>query len=146
MTKRDLICKITELLRENDIKKPISAQKTTLHISDDYGNHSNFIIKKTGRRALYTVDDVAAILDAAMAVVEDSIRRGEEVSVHGFGTLGVHYRAPRSTKHPDTGEPVKIVGRYVPKFRVGKSLKQAAMVYDLTTKESGEESGVVQGE
>lgn len=140
MNKKDLISKTVEVLRENNVRKHVAAQKTVLHISDDHGNQSDFIIKKSDTGLLFTVGDVTAIIDACLAVVEDSIKHGEDVAIHGFGTLGVHHRAARQTKHPDTGETVSVDARYVPKFNFGNSLRMAAKVYELSLddREGGE--------
>lgn len=140
MNKKELIGKTVDVLRENNIRKPTSAQKTVLHISDDHGNQSDFVIKKSERGLLFTVNDVTAIVDACLAVIEDSIKHGEDVSIHGFGTLGVQHRAARQTKHPDTGETVTIAARFVPKFNFGNSLRMAAKVYELSLsdREDGE--------
>lgn len=140
MNKKDLINKTVEVLKENDIRKRISAQKTVFHISDDNGNESDFVIKKAERGLLFTSNDVNAIVDACLAVIEDSIKHGETVNIHGFGTLSLGLRAERQTKHPATGEPVVISSRYVPKFNFGNNLRMAAKVYEMSLKdrESGE--------
>lgn len=132
MNKKELISKVVEVLCENNIRKPTRAQKTVLHISDDHGNQSDFTIKKSDGGLLFTVNDVTAIVDACLAVAEDSIKHGEEISIHGFGTLGVQYRAARQTKHPDTKEIVDVAARYIPKFNFGNSLRMAAKVYELS--------------
>ena len=132
MNKKELIEKVTNVLQGNDIRKHVAAQKTTLHISDDYGNQSDFIIKKSSRGLLFTNKDVSTILDTVLAVVEDSLKRGEDVSIHGFGTLGVHKRAARQTLHPVTGESIEVVARYVPKFNFGNLLRMAAKVYEMS--------------
>lgn len=140
MNKKKLISKVVDVLSENNVRKPTRAQKTVLHISDDSGNQSDFVIKKSDGGLLFTANDVSAIVDACLAVIEDSIKHGEDVSIHGFGTLGVRYRAARQTKHPDTNEVVDIKARYVPKFSFGNSLRMAAKVYELSLpdKEDGE--------
>lgn len=140
MNKKELISKTVDVLRENNIRKPITAQKTVFHISDDYGNQSDFVVKKSDRGLLFTTSDVASIIDACLAVIEDSIKHGEDVSIHGFGTLGIHHRAARQTKHPDTGETVNIDARFVPKFNFGNTLRMAAKVYELSLsdREDGE--------
>ena len=132
MNKKELISKTVDVLRENNVRKPVAAQKTILHISDDHGNHSDFTIKKSDTGLLFTVNDVTAIIDACIAVVEDSIKHGEDVSIHGFGTLGVRHRAARQTKHPGTGDSVSIDARFVPKFNFGNALRMAAKVYELS--------------
>ncbi len=132
MNKKELINKVVDVLKDNDIRKPISAQKTTLHISDDNGNKSDFIIKKSERGLLFTTNDITSILDAFLAVIEDSLKHGEDITIHGFGSLGVKHRAARQTKHPDTGEVVDVDARYIPKFNYGNTLRMAAKVYEMS--------------
>ena len=64
-------------------------------------------------------------LDAAIAAVKTSLKKGEEVSLVGFGTFYLGKRAARSGRNPRTGASVKIDAANVPKFRVGKGLKDA---------------------
>ena len=132
MNKKELISKTVDVLRENNIRKPVSAKKTVFHISDDNGNKSDFVVKKSESGLLFTSGDVSAIIDACLAVIEDSIKHGEEVSIHGFGTLGVCYRQSRVTKHPCTGETVDVSARFVPRFSFGNALRVAAKVYELS--------------
>ena len=138
MNKKELINKITDVLSENDFRKPISAQKKVLHISDDFGNCSDFVIKKSETGLLLTTRDITAVLDAAIAVIEDSIKHGEEINIHGFGSLGLKFRAARQTKHPDTGNVVNIEAHYIPKFDFGNRLKVAAKVYEMSLDDRGE--------
>lgn len=136
MNKKDLISKTTEVLRNNNIRKPISSPKQVFHISDDEGNHKDFIVRKTDKSVLYNTNDVSAVIDACLAVIEDAIAHGEDITVHGFGTLGVHQRAARTTKHPGTGEPIEVCARYVPKFSFGNTLRVAAKLYELSLNDS----------
>lgn len=135
MNKKELISKTVEVLRENNVRKPTTAQKTVLHISDDSGNQSDFVIKKSDKGLLFTTNDVSSVIDACLAVIVDSIKHGEDISIHSFGTLGVQRRAARQTKHPDTGEIVNIDARFVPKFHFGNTLRMAAKVYELSLPE-----------
>lgn len=138
MNKKELINKIVDVLQENDVRKKISAQKTVFHISDDFGHQSDFVVRKSERGLLFTSNDVAAIIDACLAVVEDSLKRGEEINIHGYGSLGVHYREARQTKHPSTGEDVEIPAKYTPKFKFGHQLRMAAKVYELSLEDMAE--------
>ena len=132
MNKRELIGRITDVLRDNDARKNVSAQKTVLHISDDQGNHSDFVVRKTERGLLYTNKDVTTIIETCIAVIEDAIKHGEEISCQGFGTLRVQKRAARRAKHPTTGEVVAVKERYIPKFNFGNSLRLAAKIYEAS--------------
>mgnify|MGYP002765605542 CR=1 FL=1 len=132
MNKKDLINKATEVLRNNNIRKPISTPKQVFHISDDEGNHKDFTVKKTDKSVAFNTNDVALVLNALLVVIEESIKHGEEVCIHGFGTLDVHQRAARTTKHPCTGETVEVKARYVPRFSFGNNLRIAAKLYELS--------------
>lgn len=132
MNRQAFIKNVSDLLREKNIKKPISIPKQVFHISDNDGNSKDFTIKKTDKSVLYTRNDVELIVDACLAVIEDSIKRGEPVSFHGFGTLGLNYRKPRTTKCVGTDEDIVIEGHYVPKFSFGNNLKMCAKIYELS--------------
>lgn len=135
MKKKELISRIASVLRDNNIRKPISIPKQTFHISDDDGNCKDFTVKKTNKTVQYNTDDVSVIIDACLSVIEDALKHGEDVNIHGFGTLSVCKRAARQTKHPDTGEVVEVRARYVPKFSFGNTLRIAANVYELSLKD-----------
>lgn len=138
MNKKELISRVTETLRENDLRKPVSVRKHTFHITDDEGNSADFNIRQQEKSVLYTADDVANIIDASLAVILDAIRKGEEISVKGFGTLGLHYRAARRTKEPNSGEWCEVDARYVPKFAYGNDLRMAAKLYEVSLTEKPE--------
>lgn len=138
MNKKELISKATEVLRNNNIRKPISTPKQVFHISDDEGNQKDFIVRKTDKSVLYNTTDVSAIFEACLAVLEDAIKHGEKVCLYGFGTFDVHRRAARTTKHPDSGEVVEVKARYVPKFSYGNNLRMAAKLYELSLGEKPE--------
>ena len=143
MNKTELIQRVASVMRENNIRKPVSSQKKVFHISDDDGNVSDFVIKKSNKGVLFTVDDVSAVMDTCIAVIEDAIRRGEHVSVRGFGPLGVHYRKARTTKHPETGEIVEVSERYIPKFIFGSDLRMCAKMFELSLGEGGSYSNAL---
>ena len=132
MNKNDFVKCVSELLRTNDVKKPVSIPKQVFHISDDEGNSKDFTIKKTDKAVLYTKDDVATILEACLYVIQESLKQGEPINFRGFGTLCLNYRKPRATKRVNTDEEVVIKGRYVPKFMFGNDLRMCAKMYELS--------------
>jgi nucleoid DNA-binding protein len=79
------------------------------------------------------VDEVAKVVcsrkeaDAAVNSVIDAIRKalkkGDKVSIAGFGTFSVAKRAARTGRNPQTGEAIKIKAKKVPKFAPGKEFK-----------------------
>jgi DNA-binding protein HU-beta len=64
-------------------------------------------------------------LDATLGAVKNTLKKGSNVSIVGFGTFSVGRRAARSGRNPRTGAAIKIKAAKVPKFRPGKALKDA---------------------
>lgn len=64
-------------------------------------------------------------LDGAMDAVKKALKKGEIVTLVGFGSFYVGKRAARTGRNPRTGDPIKIKAAKVPKFRPGKGLKDS---------------------
>ena len=73
------------------------------------------ISKAAATRAL------ASIIDA----VKKTLKKGDTVTLVGFGTFSVSNRAARTGRNPRTGAPLKIKAAKVPRFKPGKGLKDA---------------------
>ena len=69
--------------------------------------------------------DAGRAVDAIVDSVTKALKRGEQVSVVGFGTFSVKHRAARSGRNPRTGETIAIAASNVPGFKAGKGLKDA---------------------
>ncbi len=69
--------------------------------------------------------DAAAAVDAVVATVTDALKKGEQVSIIGFGTFSVKERAARTGRNPQTGEAIEIKASKAPGFKAGKALKDA---------------------
>lgn len=63
-------------------------------------------------------------LRAMVASIRGSLKRGEAVTLVGFGTFAVARRKPRTMRNPRTGQAVAVAGR-MPRFKPSKELKQA---------------------
>jgi DNA-binding protein HU-beta len=64
-------------------------------------------------------------LDAFMAAVGDSLGKGEDVRLVGFGTFTTVTKPARNVRNPRTGESVVRPEHRAVKFRVGEGLKSA---------------------
>ena len=64
-------------------------------------------------------------LDGALEAVKEALQKGDMVTLVGFGTFYVGKRAARNGRNPRTGKTIKIAAASLPKFRAGKSLKEA---------------------
>jgi len=74
------------------------------------------ISKKAAGKALALVTDSIA----------QSIRKGQKVTLVGFGTFSVIQRKARKGRNPRTGTELRIAAKKVPKFTAGAALKAAA--------------------
>ena len=64
-------------------------------------------------------------VDALVAAVKISLRKGDAVTLVGFGSFYASQRAARAGRNPRTGAALRIPAARVPKFRAGKALKDA---------------------
>ncbi|MGS2717558.1 HU family DNA-binding protein [Eionea flava] len=64
-------------------------------------------------------------LDAVIDTIEDTLKKGDQVTLVGFGTFSVKDRAARTGRNPQTGAPIQIAAAKIPGFKAGKSLKDA---------------------
>ncbi len=70
-----------------------------------------------------TKKDVEAVFTTAMDVIKKTVKKGEDVSLIGFGTFTKIKRKARNGINPSTGEKIKIKAKTLPKFRPGKEWK-----------------------
>ena len=69
--------------------------------------------------------DAGRALDAVVDSITDSLKKGDPVSLVGFGTFQVKPRAAREGRNPQTGATIQIKASNVPSFKAGKALKDA---------------------
>lgn len=68
---------------------------------------------------------VAKVLDTMTGKISGALKKGDAVTLIGFGTFSVGKRAARTGRNPRTGDPIKIKAAKTPKFKAGKALKDA---------------------
>jgi DNA-binding protein HU-beta len=64
-------------------------------------------------------------LDATLAAIKKALKKGDAVTLVGFGTFDVKKRKARIGRNPQTGKALKIAAKKVPVFKAGKVLKNA---------------------
>ncbi|MFQ5894477.1 MAG: HU family DNA-binding protein [Nitrospinota bacterium] len=64
-------------------------------------------------------------VNAFVGAITRTLKKGEKVTLVGFGTFSVGRRAARTGRNPRTGETIKIKASRTPKFNAGKALKDA---------------------
>ena len=67
--------------------------------------------------------EAEAVVNAFTANVTKALKKGDKVTLIGFGTFEVGKRSARTGRNPQTGETIKIKAAKTPKFKAGKALK-----------------------
>ena len=66
--------------------------------------------------------DATRSLDATITAITKSLKKGDKVSLVGFGTFSVAKRAARTGRNPQTGKEINIKAKKVAKFKSGSDL------------------------
>ena len=64
-------------------------------------------------------------INSFMSNIRATLKKGQSVTLVGFGTFTISKRKARSGRNPQTGETMNIPAKKVPKFRPGKDLREA---------------------
>jgi len=80
------------------------------------------LISKLADDAGITKTEANAALDSFVDAVTKSLKKGDKVTLVGFGTFSVSKRAARNGRNPQTGAVIKIKAKKVAKFKAGKEL------------------------
>jgi DNA-binding protein HU-beta len=80
------------------------------------------LIGKMAKDAGITKSAAACAADSFLDGIVSSLKRGQRVTLVGFGTFGVTKRKARTGRNPQTGETIKIKAKKAVKFKAGKEL------------------------
>jgi len=83
------------------------------------------LIEKVASGARLSKADAARAIDATIGSITSTLKKGQSVTLVGFGTFKVSKRKARKGRNPRTGEVITIKAAKVPRFSAGKSLKDA---------------------
>lgn len=72
-----------------------------------------------------TKADAERAVEAIIAMITETLKGGQEVSIAGLGIFEAKTRAGRTGRNPRTGQTIQIKSMRVPKFRASKTLKDA---------------------
>ena len=84
------------------------------------------IVAKVAEEIKVTKAAAAKALSVVTGSIEQAIKKGEKLTLVGFGTFSVADRKARKGRNPKTGKEIKIAAKKVPKFTAGAALKAAA--------------------
>lgn len=82
------------------------------------------LVEKVSKKTGSTKKDTQAVIDATLAAVMDALKKGDKVTLVGFGTFSVVKRKARKGRNPQTGKEINIAARKSPKFTAGKFFKE----------------------
>lgn len=69
--------------------------------------------------------DAGRALEATLEAITKTLKKGDKVTIPGFGTFSISKRAARTGRNPATGETIKIKAKKTPKFKAGSGLSDA---------------------
>lgn len=87
-------------------------------------NKGEFVAAVADEAGMSKVDGAKAV-EAFIDVVKKALKKGDTISLVGFGTFIVRKRAARTGRNPRTGAQIKIKASKNPSFKAGKALKDA---------------------
>ncbi len=83
------------------------------------------LIEKIAKDANMTKVQANEAVDSFTSSVVATLKKGDKVTLVGFGTFSVTARAARNGRNPQTGTTIKIKARKVPKFKAGKDFSES---------------------
>ncbi|AKP73306.1 DNA-binding protein HU [Piscirickettsia salmonis] len=87
--------------------------------------NKNELIQSIAASADLTKQDASKALDATLDAITETLKKGDQITLVGFGSFAVKERAARTGRNPRTGEEIQIKAAKVPNFKAGKALKDA---------------------
>jgi len=93
------------------------------------GMNKSGLVAEVAKRTDSNRADVAAVIDETMAVIRDTVAKGERVALVGFGTFEKRRRNRRIARNPRQPEvAITVPARDIPQFTPGQAFKQAVAV------------------
>ena len=83
------------------------------------------LIESIAKSADVSTAAATRALDGTIKAISVALKKGDVVTLVGFGSFYVGKRTARTGRNPRTGQAIKIKAAKVPKFRAGKALKDA---------------------
>lgn len=83
------------------------------------------LIEAVAKTTKMTKVDAEMILNSSLDTIKKAVKKGEDVTLIGFGTFTKAKRKARAGRNPQTGKEIKIPAMTVPKFRAGREFKDA---------------------
>ena len=132
VAKKELIKRITKRMSDKHMRKPVAVPKTVFHIEDDNGNRKDFVVQGDNKFVKYTKEDVEALFDTYVEVIDEALRNGEGVTIPGYWSIGAKHKPSRRMYNVYAGELFDTEEKYVPHCVIGKRTKMAIEAYSIS--------------
>jgi DNA-binding protein HU-beta len=88
-----------------------------------YMNKSE-LVEAVAQNVELTKSNIEDVLNATLDLIKKNVKKGDDVTLVGFGTFTKSKRKARMGRNPQTGKEIKIPAMTVPRFRAGKEFKE----------------------
>ena len=82
------------------------------------------LVKEIAKSTKLSQKSVSEVLSATVESIQNTVKKGDKVTLVGFGTFESRRRATRNGRNPQTGKEIKIAAKTVPVFSAGKKFKE----------------------
>lgn len=82
------------------------------------------LVAEIAKVAKVSKKEAGEVLTVTIDTIEKTVKKGEKVTLVGFGTFECRQRAARTGRNPQTGATLKIAAKKVPAFSAGKKFKE----------------------
>ena len=82
------------------------------------------LITEIAKKAKVSKKAAGDVLTATIDAIQTAVKKGNKVTLVGFGTFERRARAARTGRNPQTGATIKIAAKKVPAFSAGKKFKE----------------------
>lgn len=82
------------------------------------------LINSLSEETTFSKKDVSRVLDALTRIIERSLKKGEKVSITGFGSFWLSNRPARKGINPATKQRIDLPAVNIPRFKAGKNLRE----------------------
>jgi len=82
------------------------------------------LINELSEETTFSKMDVTRVLDSLTRIISRSLKKGEKVSITGFGSFWISSRPARKGINPATKERIDLPEISIPRFKPGKSLRE----------------------
>lgn len=84
--------------------------------------HKKDLIEAVAKKTEKSQKEVKETLEAILSTISDTLKKGDKVTLIGFGTFSVQQTKARTGRNPQTGKPMQIKAKKKPRFKAGAEL------------------------